>query len=385
MWYCPDRPCSASAQNEQIHLNVSLQIFSHFWMEGGSEAQSRPSLQGALSNWHQILVQVLVGSLFVWASRECLINMCMFFYILVSGHFCASCHLISDLWTCFSFLLAFPPCGSCPPRHGHHTGQEQRGQYPCVCQKSTFHLSITLFWSFTSKYQQNKCDDNPGTVSAGWNRRIGVSLLSQPDCQSHIFSFAAKNWTETYSFSFPPSSKKNHKLICPEFMITFTAHLLSFSIACLYSLCVFDNPVQVLFNLSTFCWTPGNNDQCQTGCSKTPNNNDKASFSTVFDIFQTVAHLCILNSYFPQWLTLNWKSHRRYLQVREDVRANGRRCPSFSSNWVSSSTSAPPLHLLPSPARKTTLSSPHCWTLPPIGTVWKSKTSPSIECLRSDV
>lgn len=39
---------------------------------------------------------------------------------------------------------AFPSCGCCPPRHGHHTGQEQRGQYPLctrVCEVRQRNLS----------------------------------------------------------------------------------------------------------------------------------------------------------------------------------------------------------------------------------------------------
>lgn len=41
---------------------------------------------------------------------------------------------------------AFPSCGCCSPRYGHHTGQEQRGQYPlcthtCVCEARQWNLS----------------------------------------------------------------------------------------------------------------------------------------------------------------------------------------------------------------------------------------------------
>lgn len=42
---------------------------------------------------------------------------------------------------CFSFPAAFPSRGSRPPRHGYHTGQEWRGQYP-LCS----HQCLCLTW-----------------------------------------------------------------------------------------------------------------------------------------------------------------------------------------------------------------------------------------------
>lgn len=52
------------------------------------------------------------------------------------------CACMTEHMVCFFFppSTAFPSCGCCSPRYGHHTGQEQRGQYPlcthtcaCVC------------------------------------------------------------------------------------------------------------------------------------------------------------------------------------------------------------------------------------------------------------
>lgn len=50
------------------------------------------------------------------------------------------CACMTEHMVCFFFppSTAFPSCGCCSPRYGHHTGQEQRGQYPlcthtCAC------------------------------------------------------------------------------------------------------------------------------------------------------------------------------------------------------------------------------------------------------------
>lgn len=176
---------------------MSLNLFKSPWMEGGSEAQSQPSFQGPLSNWHQILVQVLVGSLFVWASHESLINTRMFLFCF--SYFLSS--LMSDFWHLLFFSASFSAVWQLPsPAWTPRRTRAERTVSLCVCLKPSFHLFIALFWSFTSEHRQNQRDENPPTVSVGWNKTTGSPFISPPDCQYHISAFAATNWICVFHF-----------------------------------------------------------------------------------------------------------------------------------------------------------------------------------------
>lgn len=60
----------------------------------------------------------------------CLVFLTCFWVYLPAG-------LTEYLW--FSSPPAFPSCGSRSPRHGYHTGQEQRGQYPLF-------VAVCVWW-----------------------------------------------------------------------------------------------------------------------------------------------------------------------------------------------------------------------------------------------
>lgn len=129
MWRYPGRQCSASTHNEQIHLNPCLEM-----IQSSLNGRLQWCSVTPLSNWHTILVKVWLGLCLC----ELLVNLQLIcawflFFFVISP-------VILNVWLktsvfCF-FLPAFPPCGSCPPWHGHHAGQEQRGQYPCVAVTS---------------------------------------------------------------------------------------------------------------------------------------------------------------------------------------------------------------------------------------------------------
>lgn len=86
---------------------------------------------------------------------------------------------------------------------------------------------------------------------------------------------------------------------------------------------------------------------------------------------------------------LNCSRHRKYLQVREAVHANGHEChPDFFSNWVRFSISAPLTALPPFPSLtdNTTLAVlAIVEPFSPIGTLWKSTNHFELNVLHCNV
>lgn len=127
-------------------------------MEGLSKTQSHPLFFKPLPQCRNTTKHTLLNSNQVWKSSVGRLPLCELQVNLlnhVMGIYTAHCldsilrffffchpflsrfHRLTEN-ICFSFPAAFPSRGSRPPRHGYHTGQEWRGQYPlcshqCLC------------------------------------------------------------------------------------------------------------------------------------------------------------------------------------------------------------------------------------------------------------